>query len=43
MADQLSKDELHLDQGQWMISEENNGTFYEYYHRPFADMLIQIQ
>jgi len=37
--DHLSKAELHLQRDQWLICEENNDTFYEYYHRPFVDHL----
>jgi ribonuclease HI len=43
MVDLLSKEGLQMEHGQWMISEENNGTFYEYYHRPFIDQTIQAQ
>jgi ribonuclease HI len=36
-ADQLSKEGLSLDPGKWMIKEEDNDTFYEFYHQPFMD------
>jgi ribonuclease HI len=37
VADQLSKEGMWFIQGQWMIVEENKGTFYEYYHRLFIE------
>ena len=36
-VDQLSKEGLSLAPGQWMIREEDNGTFFEFYHRAFMD------
>ena len=39
-ADQLSK-AAALRQGEdWLIQEENEGSFYQYYHRPFDDQML---
>ena len=36
-VDQLSKEGLNLAPGQWMIREEDNDTFFEFYHWAFMD------
>jgi hypothetical protein len=37
VVDQLSKVEIQMDYGQWIIVEDNNETLYEFYHRPFIE------
>jgi len=41
-ADQLSKKRLNIPHGQWKIAEHQNGTFFEFYHRPFIDGLTLL-
>lgn len=36
-ADQLSKEAAHRIGEDWWIQEEVDGTFYQYYHRPFNE------
>jgi len=36
-ADQLSKEEMHLQDNVWLIQEEIDGTHHQYYHRPFIE------
>jgi hypothetical protein len=38
-ADSLSKVDIQMGFGQWMISEDKNGEHYEYYHIPFIEDL----
>lgn len=38
-VDKLSKEGLLLDYGQWKIMESRDGSHFEYYHRPFIDIL----
>jgi hypothetical protein len=38
-TDVLSKESLQLDFGQWQIEEVREGTHFEFYHRPFINMM----
>jgi ribonuclease HI len=37
VANQLSKEGVQMGHGQWLIIEDNRGTIYEFYHRPFIE------
>ena len=41
-VNQLSKKGVNIPHGQWKIIKHQNGTFYEYYHRPFIEGLARL-
>lgn len=38
VVDLLSKEAAHRPIGTWRILEQKDGTFHQYYHRPFIDI-----